>query len=146
MSKERTEKVNRLLVLDALRQNSGLSLSEVTRDVGLTRVTTKKHLKNLIREECLLQELKKYNLTKKGEEYARVLEGIIRGSPWGKGIFLPQIMVMATTGLPTFTFIGYDGNAIKNVYESFKSFVEAAKNEGLVVFGTLKASCHWKDG
>jgi len=145
MSDERTRKVNRLLVLNVVRQNSGLTVAEVTRELDLTRVTTKKHLKNLVSDEYLLQESRKYYLTKKGEEYARFLENDIRGHKWGKNICLPQIMVMATVGLPTCTVIGCDGNAIKNIYGNFKSFVETAKNEGVVFFGTLKASCHRKN-
>jgi len=152
MSDKKTEKINRLQILNVLRRNSGLTLTEVTRGVDLTSVTVRKHLTILENEGHVSRESGKYFLTKKGEEEARFLETTIRthqnerGLVWGRKISLPQITVMATAGLPTVTFIGYDGNSISNIYERFKSFVESAKNEGFVFFGTLKVSCHWKDG
>jgi hypothetical protein len=52
---------------------------------------------------------------------------------------------MATAGIPTVTFIGYYGNAIRNVYDNFKDFVEATKKDGFVVSGTIKVSRHRED-
>lgn len=145
MSNEKTEMVNLLKVLNVLRHDSGLTLTEVTSGLGLTRVTTKKHLENLTDQRNACSEGRKYHLTKEGEQCARLLEDIIRSHSWGKEMSLPQIMVIATAGIPTVTFIGYDGNVIRNVYDDFKDFVEATEKDGFIVSGTLKVSRRRED-
>ncbi len=146
MRNEVLENLNRLKVLNTLRLYSGARFGEVMKAVGLSRGVVAKHLRNLMAEESVLKDQsRRYHLTGNGEKRALLLEEIIRGRKWLTDISLPDIKLLAMEGVPTVTFNGGDQNAIRDVYGHFQSFVEAAKNEGFDVAGTLRFSRKTKD-
>ena len=138
MRNEDQEDLNRLRILNMLQQGNP-RFGEIMKATRLSRGVTGKHLRNLVREECVFKdESRHYHLTKDGEKEALLLDEIIRGKKWRNSVSLPDIKLVAKEGYATVTFDGGDQNAIENVYNHFESFVETAREEGFDVTGILR--------